>query len=141
MPPNFASDKVAVVGAGTMGTGIAHAFAVAGCSVMLIDTEARALELSLAKIRDVIDDGITRMKLTKTEGESAFARVSTHSDLARALINEKITLLVETASESMEIKKKIVAIADPLLPEDGLLATNTSALSVTELASVSMRPH
>jgi len=130
---------VAVVGAGLMGRGIAHAFARADRSVVLIDIDARALDQALLSIRAIVSDGVQRAKLTADEGEQAMARISPRTDLSAALREFEVDLLVETAAESLSVKQQILAIADPLLPPRAVIATNTSALSVTEIAAACRR--
>lgn len=140
MSSRVKSETVAVVGAGLMGTGIAHAFATAGHPVLLVDTHPRALQAARETIGNIIADGVRRSKITADEGDRALGRVTAHPDLATALRSAPVTLLLETAAESLDVKKGILAIADPLLSEEALIATNTSALSVTEIAAASSRP-
>jgi 3-hydroxybutyryl-CoA dehydrogenase len=123
-----------------MGTGIAHAFATAGCAVLLVDTNARVLQKSVETIGEIISEGVRRAKITSADGERALARITAHPELAPALKASAVDLLLETAAESLEVKKAIVAVADPLLPRHALIATNTSALSVTEISTASSRP-
>jgi 3-hydroxybutyryl-CoA dehydrogenase len=134
------AETVAVIGAGLMGTGIAHAFATAGCAVLLVDTNARVLQKSVETIGEIISEGVRRAKITSADGERALARITAHPELAPALKASAVDLLLETAAESLEVKKAIVAVADPLLPRHALIATNTSALSVTEISTASSRP-
>ena len=140
MSSRVKSETVAVVGAGLMGTGIAHAFATAGHPVLLVDTHPGALQAARETIGNVIADGVRRSKITADEGDRALDRVTAHPDLATALRSAPVTLLLETAAESLDVKKGILAIADPLLSAEALIATNTSALSVTEIAAASSRP-
>jgi 3-hydroxybutyryl-CoA dehydrogenase len=134
------NETVVVVGAGLMGTGIAHAFATADRGVILVDINTRALEKALAAIGSIVDEGVRRSKLTRAEGQRALARIATQTDLAAALRGADVDLLVETAAEILSVKKEIVELADTLLPERAVIATNTSALSVTEIGAASERP-
>jgi 3-hydroxybutyryl-CoA dehydrogenase len=131
---------VVVVGAGLMGAGIAHAFAAAGHAVTLVDVLPAALDAAIASIRKILEDGVRRSKLSEQAARAAISRITTSTDLAGSLENPDIGLLIETASESMAVKTAIVREADRLLPEGAVIATNTSALSVTELAAATARP-
>jgi 3-hydroxybutyryl-CoA dehydrogenase len=128
-----------VVGAGLMGTGIAHAFATAGHAVMLVDVSARALEEAIGSIRKILADGVRLSKVTEEDARAAIERVTTSTDLAGSLDGRSIGLLLETAIESITVKKDIVREADRLLPDEAVIATNTSALSVTEIAAATNR--
>jgi 3-hydroxybutyryl-CoA dehydrogenase len=131
---------VVVVGAGLMGAGIAYAFAAAGHAVTLVDVLPAALDAATASIRRILEDGVRRSKLSEQAARAAIGRVATSTDLAGSLEDPDIGLLIETASESMAVKTAIVREADRLLPEVAVIATNTSALSVTELAATTARP-
>jgi 3-hydroxybutyryl-CoA dehydrogenase len=108
--------------------------------VLLVDTNARVLQKSVETIGEIISEGVRRAKITSADGERALARITAHPELAPALKASAVDLLLETAAESLEVKKAIVAVADPLLPRHALIATNTSALSVTEISTASSRP-
>jgi 3-hydroxybutyryl-CoA dehydrogenase len=129
-----------VVGAGLMGTGIAHAFAVAGHRVWLVDTNAAAAARSLETIRGIVEEGVHRSKLTAERARQALGRLTSQSDLEAVLRANRVQLLLETVSESLPAKKEIVSAADRLLCDEAIIATNTSALSVTEIAAVTRRP-
>jgi len=135
-----AAERVVVVGAGLMGTGIAHGFAVAGFAVTLVDVDAGALERAVGGIRKILADGVRLGKVPQASAEAALARLATQADLSRALVNQPAVLLVETATESMAAKTAIVREADRLLPADSVIASNTSALSVTEIGAATGRP-
>jgi 3-hydroxybutyryl-CoA dehydrogenase len=126
-------DKVVVVGAGLMGTGIAHAFASTGFTTVLVDTNAAALEQSRLAIGKILDDGVKLGKVEAASAEASKARLSVASDLAQAA--RGANLLIETVSEKLDIKKAVLTIAAPVLATDAVIATNTSALSVTEIAT------
>lgn len=133
-----AEGKVVVVGAGLMGTGIAHGFAVAGSPVLLVDTSEDQRRKATGQIAKLLDDGVARGKLEAASAASAKARITT-----AAAIDEQAAdaaLLVETATEDLAIKHSILRAAAAALPADALLATNTSALSVSEIAAAIDQP-
>lgn len=130
--------KVVVVGAGLMGTGIAHGFAVAGYAVTLTDISETALEKAGAEIAGIIDGGVQRGKMAAEDAAAALGRLTTGSDLAAAC--DGAALVVETATERLDIKLDILRIADAAMPGGAVLATNTSALSITELAAATSDP-
>jgi 3-hydroxybutyryl-CoA dehydrogenase len=133
------AERVVVVGAGLMGTGIAHGFAAAGFAVTLVDLDAGALERAVGGIRKIFADGVRLGKVPEASAEAALVRLTTQADLGKALANQPAVLLVETATESMAAKTAIAREADRLLPADSVIASNTSALSVTEIASATQR--
>jgi 3-hydroxybutyryl-CoA dehydrogenase len=135
------NQKVVVVGAGLMGSGIAHAFAVAGARVVIVDISNSALEKAMKSIETIIAEGISRSKLTAEAGKKVLSNITVNSELEAVLRGDQFHLLVETASESMTVKKAIVSLADQLLPPDAIIATNTSALSVTEIGAATGRPN
>jgi 3-hydroxybutyryl-CoA dehydrogenase len=132
-------EAVIVVGAGLMGTGIAHAFVTAGYAVTLVDVQAPALERAAAAIRKILDDGVRLSKISQEQASAAGQRLATNSDLAAALKNPHVGLLLETVTESMQLKTAIAREADAALPERAVIASNTSALSVTEIAAATKR--
>lgn len=125
--------KVVVVGAGLMGTGIAHGFVSSGFHTVLVDTNAQSLSNARAAIENILNAGVSLGKVSARQADAALARLDTASDLSEAAIGAN--WLVETVSEQLAIKKSIVAQAAPLLAPDAIIATNTSALSVTEIAA------
>lgn len=130
--------KVAVVGAGLMGVGIAHAFAVAGSEVRLIDLSADQLDKARATISGILADGVRLGKSDEASAAAALKRLSTSQDLVAGATG--VDLLVETVSETLSIKTDVVRRAEPVIAPDGLIATNTSALSVTEIAAACSDP-
>ena len=124
--------KVAVVGAGQMGLGIAHAFAISGFQTLLIDVDPKQIAKAQAVIAELVETGVRLGKLAEDAGAAALARLTTSLVLADCAGAE---LLVETATERLDLKVKILAEAEPLMASGGVLATNTSALSVSEIAS------
>jgi len=129
---------VVVVGAGLMGTGIAHAFASSGFATRLVDSNGQALDKALQNIHAIIDGGVKLGKLMPEAAAAAKQRLSVHAALAEGALGA--SLLVETVSENLAVKKAVLAEAVPLLAEGALLATNTSALSVTEIAASVPQP-
>ncbi|MGZ5913497.1 MAG: 3-hydroxyacyl-CoA dehydrogenase [Reyranella sp.] len=129
---------VVVVGAGLMGTGIAHAFASSGFPTRLVDSNGQALDKALQNIHAIIDGGVKLGKLMPEAAAAAKQRLSVHTALAEGALGAG--LLVETVSENLAVKKAVLAEAVPLLVEGALLATNTSALSVTEIAASVPQP-
>jgi len=139
MSNTSATERVIVVGAGLMGTGIGHGFAAAGFTVTIVDINPAALERAVANIRKIFADGVRLGKIPEGDAEGALARLTIEADLGRALVDRPAALVIETATESMAAKIAIVREADRLLPADSVIATNTSALSVTEIASATQR--
>lgn len=135
---SITQDKVVVVGAGLMGTGIAHAFASAGFSTVLVDSNTAAAAKALAAVAKILDDGVKLGKVDATAAEAAKARLTTLPDLATAA--EGAALLVETVTENLAVKKEVLATAAPRMVPGALIATNTSALSVTEIATAVPQP-
>jgi 3-hydroxybutyryl-CoA dehydrogenase len=130
---------VVVVGAGLMGTGIVHALAVNDCRVRLIDTNRDAAGKAVAQIQRLLDDGVKLGKLDEATREAAQRRI-TLAERIDADATAGAELLLETATEKLDVKREILRQADELLSPDALIATNTSALSISELASFTKRP-
>jgi len=131
-------NKVAVVGAGLMGLGIAHGFASAGYSIALVDVSQEALDKAMRAIQGVLADGVRLGKATQEQADAALARLTPGQDIAAAA--QDADLLIETATESLGLKLSLIAQADKALPETAIIATNTSALSVTEIATAARDP-
>ncbi|MDH3733341.1 MAG: 3-hydroxybutyryl-CoA dehydrogenase [Gemmatimonadota bacterium] len=124
--------RVGVVGAGTMGNGIAHVFALAGMDVALVDVDADALERARATIQKNLDRQVSRERIAASDAEGALARLGTGTDLD-ALSDADV--VVEAATENPGLKFELFrSIADVASP-DALLATNTSSISITEIAA------
>ncbi len=128
---------VGVVGAGTMGSGIAQACAVKGIRVILIDISQAAVDKGLAGISKSLDRLLAKEKITAAQKEAALACIQTSTDYAAL---KPAQLVIEAATENHEIKNKILKQVDGLLAPEALLATNTSSISITELAAVTSRP-
>jgi 3-hydroxybutyryl-CoA dehydrogenase len=131
-------DTVAVLGAGTMGHGIAQVSAAIGCTVRLFDVSEDAVQGGLDRIRSNLEKGIARGKVTEE------ARVTTLGNLsAVTTISEAVTgadLVVEAAPESMDLKESIFSEVDAAAPDHAILATNTSSLSIAQIASAVKDP-
>ncbi|MBX3101676.1 MAG: 3-hydroxybutyryl-CoA dehydrogenase [Bacteroidetes bacterium] len=130
--------KVAVIGAGTMGNGIAHVFAQSGYEVNLIDVQQAALERAFATIGKNMDRQVSKGALTEADKTAALARIQLSTDLAAALKDR--ALVVEAATENVELKFRIFREMDAHAPAHAILATNTSSISVTQIAAVTQRP-
>lgn len=130
--------KVAVIGAGTMGNGIAHVFAQSGYEVNLIDISESALEKALAVIGKNMDRQIKKEKITAEDKDAALGRISTFTETAAGVADRDI--VVEAATENLELKLKIFRSIDEAAPEHAILATNTSSISITQIAAVTNRP-
>lgn len=131
-------DTVVVIGAGLMGTGIAHGFAVAGAQVLLVDASRAAADKAFAEISGILDGAVGLGKLSVEDAEAAKQRIEIVDDLADAA--RRGGLIVETASENLAIKLEIFAIVDANAPQGAIFTSNTSALSVTELAATTRAP-
>jgi 3-hydroxybutyryl-CoA dehydrogenase len=128
---------IAVIGAGTMGSGIAHVFARCGFSVLLCDIEQALLDQALAKIRTNLGREAAKGKLNAEQVEAAAARIRLTTN--RALL-AAADFAVEAASERFEIKSELFRSLDGILPKEAILATNTSSISITKLAAQTTRP-
>jgi len=128
---------VGVVGAGTMGSGIAHAFARTGFRVVLCDVEQRFLDRALAQIRTNLGRESTKGKLPESEIDPTLDRIAPTVDREALSAAE---FVVEAASERFELKSEIFRALDRIVPETAILATNTSSISITRLAAQTSRP-
>jgi 3-hydroxybutyryl-CoA dehydrogenase len=130
--------NVAVIGAGTMGNGIAHVFALRGFSVRLTDLNEKQLEKAMLTISKNMDRQVQKDLITVKEKESAFLRIRTATILAEGV--READLIIEAATENESIKLKIFQELDLLAPAGAILASNTSSISITKIASVTRRP-
>lgn len=129
--------KVGVVGAGTMGNGIAHVFARSGIEVRLCEVEQRFLDRGLETIRKNMGREVAKSKLTQPEMDAALSRI--HGTLERTALMD-CDFVVEAATERFEVKQEIFSELDAILPEGVILASNTSSISITKLAAQTRRP-
>uniref|UniRef100_E6QKR9 3-hydroxybutyryl-CoA dehydrogenase n=1 Tax=mine drainage metagenome TaxID=410659 RepID=E6QKR9_9ZZZZ len=128
---------VGVVGAGTMGSGIAHVFARAGFTVLLSDLDQSLLERGHASIRSNLAREVKKGKLTAEEADRAASRIELVVETDRL---RPAQLVIEAASERFDIKRRIFQQLDALLAPEALIATNTSSISITRLAAQTERP-
>ncbi len=130
--------RVAVVGAGTMGHGIAYVATVAGCSVALTDSRPEAIPPAIRRIGDLFTGGVARGKLGEADVAAAAARLRAERDLAPAV--READVVIEAVVEDLGIKQRLFAELERAAPAGALLATNTSSLSVAAIASGMRRP-
>jgi 3-hydroxybutyryl-CoA dehydrogenase len=135
--PDFVSERIAVIGAGQMGNGIAHVFAQAGFAVTMIDIGEGALARGRATIEKNLARQIEKGTVPQSERAGILERVSTHTSLHAVT---GAALVVEAATENRELKFKLFADVDRLADQGAVLATNTSSISITEIASRTSRP-
>ena len=131
-------NQVTVIGAGQMGNGIAHVFAQSGFSVGLVDVRAEALEQALATIDNNLDRQLKKEKITAQDKADTLARIQTFTDLATAVA--AADLVVEAATERLDLKLDLFAHMDRHAPAGAILATNTSSISITRIAAATQRP-
>jgi len=131
-------ERVAVIGAGTMGNGIAHVCALGGLDVRLVDVAAEALERAQATIRKNLDRQVSKERISEEDRDRALARISTQTDLATGVADTQ--LVVEAAPERADLKYSIFGQIDEAAPAGAILASNTSSISITEIAARTERP-
>ncbi|AJW62653.1 putative 3-hydroxybutyryl-CoA dehydrogenase [Elizabethkingia miricola] len=130
--------NIVVIGAGTMGNGIAHTFAQTGFKVNLVDVSQEALDRGIKTITTNLDRIIAKGNLTEEEKANTLANISTFTALEDAV--KDADLIVEAATENIDLKLKIFQQMDAAAPADCILTTNTSSISITKIASVTSRP-
>lgn len=128
---------IGVIGAGTMGNGIAHVFAQSGYSVRLIDLSEVALEKALATISKNLDRMVAKEKISEADKTNTLNNIVTFTDMSSAV--KGMDLVVEAATENMDIKLKIFSQLDELCDEHTILGSNTSSISITKIASATQR--
>lgn len=130
--------NIAVIGAGTMGNGITHVFAQSGFKVALIDISQNALDKGLATITKNLDRMVAKEKINEEQKTQTLNNITTFTDMKAGLANAE--LVVEAATENVDLKLKIFRDMDNFTNENTILATNTSSISITQIAAVTSRP-
>ena len=130
--------NVSVIGAGTMGNGIAHVFAQNGFAVNLIDVNKEQLDKAIYTISKNLDRQIAKSMLTEESKKNILSNITLQNDLAAGV--NHASLVIEAATENADLKLKIFKQLDEASPADCILATNTSSISVTKIASATRRP-
>lgn len=131
--------NVTVIGAGTMGNGIAHVFAQKGFKVVLVDVQQAQLDKALQTIGKNLDRMISKGSITDAEKEETLNNIVTDTKISTGV--SKAELVVEAATENEELKLKIFAEIDAAAPANAILASNTSSISITKIASATNRPN
>jgi len=131
-------NNITVIGAGTMGNGIAHVFAMKGFQVILCDISSIALEKAIETITRNLDRMVKKEKISENDKNVTLSKIETTSDLEYAV--KDADLVVEAATENVNLKLKIFKDIDKFAPEKTILASNTSSISITKIASVTNRP-
>lgn len=130
--------NIAVIGAGTMGNGIAHTFAQSGYKVQLIDISESSLKRGIATITKNLDRMVAKEKITEAQKNETLTNITTFTNMEEGV--EYASLVVEAATENVDLKLKIFKDLDSFCPEDTILATNTSSISITKIAAATSRP-
>jgi 3-hydroxybutyryl-CoA dehydrogenase len=130
--------NIAVIGAGTMGNGIAHTFAQFNYNVQLIDISQNSLDKAIASIKKNLSRMVVKDKITNAEKERTLANITTYTSIKEG--TQYASLVIEAATENLDLKLKIFKELDEVCPEDTILATNTSSISITQIASNTNRP-
>ena len=130
--------NIAVIGAGTMGNGIAHVFAQSGYNVNLVDLSQDALDKALRTITKNLDRQLSKEKITAAIKDETLSRIALHTDTKSGI--NGVELVVEAATENTDLKLKIFKQLDELADSQTILATNTSSISITQIAAVTNRP-
>lgn len=130
--------NISVIGSGTMGNGIAHVFAMTGHQVSLIDISKEALDRGLGTITKNLDRMVAKGSITESDKTNTLSNIQTFTSIKEGLI--KAELVVEAATENIDLKLKIFKDMDEFAPANAILASNTSSISITKIASVTRRP-
>ncbi len=130
--------NIAVIGAGTMGNGIAHTFAQFGYNVQLIDISQASLDKGIATITKNLDRMVAKERISSEDKNNTLANITTYTSVKEGV--QYASLVVEAATENVDLKLKIFKELDEICPEDTILATNTSSISITQIAAVTNRP-
>ena len=131
-------NKVAVIGAGTMGNGIAHTFAQCGFQVSLIDVSAESLDRGLATVTKNLDRMVKREKISEADKVNTLSNINTFTDVKSGVFG--VDLVVEAATENMDVKLKIFNQLDEICEPHVILASNTSSISITKIGAATSRP-
>ncbi len=131
-------DKIAVIGAGTMGNGIAHVFAMKGYTVALIDVSQPALDKAISTIGKNLDRMVSKNTISEDEKSNALTKIQTYNLLQEGVAGAM--LVVEAATENVDLKLKIFSQMDEATDATAILASNTSSISITKMAAVTKRP-
>jgi len=129
---------IAVIGAGTMGNGIAHTFAQSGFNVQLIDINADSLKRGVDTISKNLDRMVAKEKISEADKKTTLEHISTTTDMEAGIKNAD--LVVEAATENVDLKLKIFKQLDAMCKPEAILASNTSSISITQIAAVTSRP-
>ncbi|WP_439506071.1 3-hydroxybutyryl-CoA dehydrogenase [Sediminibacterium sp.] len=131
--------NISVIGAGTMGNGIAHVFAQKGFKVVLVDVQEAQLAKALATIEKNLDRMVTKGTITAEEKNETLANITTNTSVSEGV--GSADLVVEAATENVELKLKIFREIDAAAPANAILASNTSSISITKIAAATNRPN
>lgn len=129
---------ISVIGGGTMGNGIAHVFAMHQHQVSLVDISQEALDKAIQTITKNLDRMVAKGAITEADKAATLANITPHTDMKAGVQNAE--LVVEAATENEQLKLKIFRDLDAFAPADAILASNTSSISITKIASVTQRP-
>ncbi|MFB0904751.1 MAG: 3-hydroxybutyryl-CoA dehydrogenase [Nonlabens sp.] len=130
--------NISVIGAGTMGNGIAHTFAQSGFKVSLVDISQENIDLGMATIAKNLDRMIAKERITEDDKTSTLGNITSYLDLKEGV--SQADLVVEAATENLDLKLKIFGDMDQFAPAHCILSTNTSSISITQIAAVTKRP-
>jgi 3-hydroxybutyryl-CoA dehydrogenase len=130
--------NVTVIGAGTMGNGIAHTFAQSGFKVSLVDRSQESIDQGLGIIAKNLDRMIAKERITEADKEATLSNITSFTDLKEGV--SKADLVVEAATENLSLKLQIFGDLDQFAPADCILSTNTSSISITQIAAATQRP-
>ncbi|NHI89540.1 MAG: 3-hydroxyacyl-CoA dehydrogenase [Candidatus Thorarchaeota archaeon] len=131
--------KIAVIGSGLMGSGISYVSRASGYEVIMTDLDDNAVNRGLSRIKDYVESGIRRGKLSSSDGEKIINQLFTTTNLNDAVSD--VDLVIEAVFENMDVKKKLFRELDSIVKPHTILASNTSSLSITELGKVTNRPN